>query len=121
MIKLNYKKEIEIMKEREIMIKLFDSLSDFFNKLDFIDYHFDIDENSIHIHIHERYSIIRLRIIKRNEFIIIEKESLNDKDYHELFMISDILLKNLESNLLIYEFFYEYFYKFYDINIFDLI
>jgi len=103
------------------MRKLYDELSDFFNKLDFIDYHFDIDENSIHIHIHKRNSIIRLRIIKRNEFIIIEKESLDDKNYYELFMISDFLLKNLESNLLIYEFFYEYFYKFYEINIFDLI
>lgn len=113
------------------MIELFDELSDFFNELDFIDYHFDIDENSIHIHIHERYSIIRLRIIKRNEFIIIEEENLDEykeeykdkREFHELFMISDILLENLESDLLIFEFFYEYFHKFYEIeiNLFDFI
>lgn len=109
------------------MIKLFDEFSNFFNQFDFIDYHFDIDENSIHIHIHERYSIIRLRIIKRNEFIIIEEESLDEykeeykdkRDFHELFMISDILLKNLESNEIILDFFIEYFHKFYDIDIFE--
>ena len=109
------------------MKELFDEFMNFFRKLDFIDYHFDIEENSIHIHIHERYSIIRLRIIKRNEFIIIEEESLDEykeeykdlREYHELFMISDILLENLESDDIILEFFIEYFHKFYDIDIFE--
>ena len=109
------------------MRELFDEFMNFFRKLDFIDYHFDIEENSIHIHIHERYSIIRLRIIKRNEFIIIEEESLDEykeeykdeREYHELFMISDILLENLESDDIILEFFIEYFHKFYDIDIFE--
>ena len=110
------------------MRELFDEFMNFFRKLDFIDYHFDIEENSIHIHIHERYSIIRLRIIKRNEFIIIEEESLDEykeeykdeREYHELFMISDILLENLESDDIILEFFIEYFHKFYDIDIFEI-
>ena len=110
------------------MRELFDEFMNFFRKLDFIDYHFDIEENSIHIHIHERYSIIRLRIIKRNEFIIIEEESLDEykeeykdeREYHELFMISDILLENLESDEIILEFFIEYFHKFYNIDIFEI-
>lgn len=109
------------------MRELFDEFMNFFRKLDFIDYHFDIEENSIHIHIHERYSIIRLRIIKRNEFIIIEEESLeeykeeykDEREFHELFMISDILLENLESDEIILDFFIQYFHKFYDIDIFE--
>lgn len=109
------------------MKELFDEFMNFFNQLDFIDYHFNESENSIEIHINERYDIIRLRIIKRNEFIIIQEESLDEykeefnseSDYHDLFLISDILLENLESDELILEFFIQYFHKFYDIDIFE--
>lgn len=109
------------------MRELFDEFMNFFNQLDFIDYHFNIEENSIEIHIHERYYIRRLRIIKRNEFIIIQEESSeeykeeynSDSDYIDLFLISDIILENLESDEIILEFFIQYFHKLYDIDIFE--
>jgi hypothetical protein len=109
------------------MKELFNEFMNFFNQLDFIDYHFNESENSIEININERYYIRRLRIIKRNEFIIIQEESSeeykeeynSDLDYIDLFLISDIILENLESDELILEFFIQYFHKLYDIDEFE--
>ena len=109
------------------MKELYNEFSNFFNQLDFIDYSFNESENSIEIKINERYSIIRLRIIEKNDFIIIQEESLDEykeefnseSDFHDLFLISNILLENLESDELILEFFIQYFHKFYNIDIFE--
>ena len=109
------------------MKELYNEFSNFFNQLDFIDYHFNESENSIEIHINERYYIRIMRIIKRDEFIIIQEKSSDeyreeynsDLDYIDLFLISDIILENLESDDIILEFFIRYFHKFYDIDIFE--